>query len=101
MPIQYRYKKDQRGIASIVIVLVLVIILALVSIGLSRLINRDVNQSVESQKSRIASYAAESGINQVVTDLKNKDPLVSTNTTSCNSPLRNSLNTATGLSGDN
>src|SRR5690349_8240457 len=65
-PIAY----NERGLASIVVVAVLVVLIALVSIGFSRLTNRDLGQSVEDQKSRAAYYAAESGINDVIKLLK-------------------------------
>lgn len=100
MPNLKKIGTDQRGIASIIIVTILVVLLSLVSIGFSRLINRDITRSIESQKSRIASYAAESGVNQVIDYLKRADPLAGKNLASCQNDLLKKLNSTTGLSGD-
>lgn len=55
--------KDQKGMASIFVVMTLMTLLALISIGFSRLMNREVRQSLDRQLSVAAYYAAESGVN--------------------------------------
>ena len=62
--------KQQPGRASIMVVGVLVIILSLVTIGFARLMNRELNQSLNNQLSNSATYAAESGINDALTLVK-------------------------------
>ena len=90
--------KDQKGIASIIIVGILVILLSLVSIGFTRLVNRDASSALEDQKSQIASYAAESGINEVINYLQTtKKPVPQNN---CQNGLLSRLNKKNGLSGN-
>jgi hypothetical protein len=63
MKIGQGQNKNQRGIASILVVMTLMTVLALISIGLSVLMNREVRQSLDRQLSTGAYYAAESGVN--------------------------------------
>src|SRR3989344_5604831 len=54
--------KDQRGMASIVIVSMLVIILALITAGFARLMSRALSDTVNNQLGSAGYYAARSGI---------------------------------------
>lgn len=99
MPDRLKLPKDQKGIASIIIVSILVLLISLVSIGFSRIVNRDVSNAVQDQKAQVANYAAESGINEVVKLMKANDPLAA-DQTQCNNGLLNKLNSTGGLSGD-
>src|SRR5581483_3906128 len=92
-----RMQTNQKGLASIIVVSVLVVVISLISIGFSRLMNRELSRSVEDQKAQAAFYAAESGINEVIKNLKKG---FNQNLTNCNNQLRNKLNSSTGLSGD-
>jgi hypothetical protein len=62
-PSRQNHKYNQKGVASIFVVMTLMTLLALISIGFSRLMNREVRQSLDRQLSTAAYYAAESGIN--------------------------------------
>ena len=56
-------RRNEQGVAAIFVVLTLMTLLALISIGFSRLMNREVRQSLDRQLSTAAYYAAESGVN--------------------------------------
>jgi len=60
---RFRKITDQRGLASIIIVFTLIIVVALISLGFSRLMNRSLQNTVNSQLSAAADFAAQSGIN--------------------------------------
>lgn len=64
-------KPKQDGMASIIVVITLIIILGLISVGFTRIMNREVTQSFNSQLASEAEYAAESGVNEVITYVKN------------------------------
>jgi Tfp pilus assembly protein PilX len=55
-------RSKESGVASLFLVIVLMTVLGLISIGFSRLVNREVRQSLDRELSLTASYAAESGI---------------------------------------
>jgi hypothetical protein len=63
---KHKHQKTYRGesgIASIFIVLILMTVVGLISVGFSRLMNRELRQAVDRQLSAEAYYAAESGVN--------------------------------------
>lgn len=60
----------QEGLASIIVVSVLIVIMTLITIGFTRLVNRSAVNSANRQFSASATYAAESGINDVASYLK-------------------------------
>src|SRR5438045_1081715 len=93
MPHKLR-RLNQSGLASIVIVGVLVVLIALVSVGFSRLMNRNLNQSVQDQKSSAAYYAAESAVNDVVKQLKQNATatIAKSSSSSCNNALLTTVN---------
>ena len=89
-------RKSQEGMASIVVVSILVIIMTLISIGFARLMNRTLNSSANRQFSTQATYAAQSGINDVASYLKN---YVDTNPGYTSLPYSNKCNGAGSLIG--
>lgn len=61
---KYRHgSRDQRGLASIIIVFTLITLIAAISLGFARLMNRSLQNSVNSQLSAAAEFATQSGIN--------------------------------------
>ncbi|MDO8591962.1 MAG: hypothetical protein Q7R60_03520 [bacterium] len=90
---------NQEGITSIVVVFVLVTLLTLISIGFTKIMNRSLQSSSASQQATAANYAAESGVNDVLSYLKTQ-PL--TATTKCDDLIKTGapLASAANLSGD-
>ncbi|HEX5447928.1 MAG TPA: hypothetical protein VFW90_01875 [Candidatus Saccharimonadales bacterium] len=62
--------KDQTGVVSLLVVSILAVILALVSLGFSKLMDRELRQSVDRELSAQAYFSAESGLNDARTYLK-------------------------------
>lgn len=58
--------RDQGGMVSIMVVSVLIILLSLVTIGFSRLMNRETRQATDRQLGLQSYYAAESGVNDAI-----------------------------------
>lgn len=58
-------KSNESGLVSIVIASILMIIMALITLGFSRVVQNEQRQSIDTQLSTQAFYAAESGINFV------------------------------------
>lgn len=63
-------RRDQNGLASLIVVSVLVVLLTLISLGFARLMSRSSINSTNRQLSNAATYAAQSGINDVVDYMK-------------------------------
>ena len=61
--------------ASIMVVGVLIIILSLITVGFARLMNRELNQSLNTQLATAATLAAESGINDALTLVRDSPDL--------------------------
>ncbi len=59
-------RRDQAGIVSIMVTIIVMIILSLIVLGFARIIRREQRQSLDSQLSTQAFYAAETGINDAV-----------------------------------
>ncbi len=64
----------QVGFVSIVVAALFMIIISLITIGFTRLMAREQRQAVDRQLSRVALYAAESGVNDVITAIGNNTP---------------------------
>src|SRR5258708_37743607 len=62
--------RNQRGITSIVVVFVLVVLLTLIGIGFPKIMNRSLQSSAANQQAKAANYAAQSGVNDVLSYLK-------------------------------
>jgi hypothetical protein len=69
----WQSNKNQSGIVSILIVIIIMSLLSLVSLGFSKLMNREVRQSLDTELNAQAFYSAESGVNdaRIFLDLKN------------------------------
>jgi Tfp pilus assembly protein PilX len=76
-------KKNQDGFASIVIALILIIVLALLTVGFSQVARSEQQNALSKQLANQAYYAAETGINDAVTDYQDKAITIS-NTTNIN-----------------
>lgn len=63
---------NQRGVVSIMITMIMLIVVTLIVIGFTQVANRNRQEALDRQLSSQAFYAAESGINTAVADLKNK-----------------------------
>ncbi len=59
----HRTQSDQNGFVSIIVAAMIMVILALLTIGFTRIMQREQRQTIDRQLSRQALYAAESGIN--------------------------------------
>lgn len=90
-------KSDQNGVASILVVMILMTVLALVSVGFSRLMNREVKRALDRQLSAVAYYAAESGINDARAYLNSGGGA----NPNCDPPTNNNFVAGGNISGDN
>lgn len=63
-------KRNQQGMASIVVVMMLVIVLSLVSLGLARLVDRATQRATANNAASAANLAAKAGINDTISLLK-------------------------------
>lgn len=90
-------KQDQRGVASILVVMILMTVLALISVGFSRLMNQEVKRALNRQLSTVAYYAAESGVNDAKAYL---DAGGGSNST-CDPPANNNFVSGGNITGDN
>ncbi|MCA9323503.1 pilus assembly PilX N-terminal domain-containing protein [Candidatus Saccharibacteria bacterium] len=75
-------KKTESGFVSIVVAALIMIILSLLTIGFTRLMQREQRQALDRQLSRQALYVAESGINDVYKALED-DPSLPAEKTDC------------------
>lgn len=76
------HKTKEDGFVAIVVAAMIMVILSLITIGFTRLVQREQRQALDRQLSRQALYAAESGINDVYAALK-ADPTLPTEKTDC------------------
>lgn len=94
-------RRNEQGMASIVIVGVLVVLLALISIGFSKIMNRAVTRSLNNQLSSAATYAAQSGINDAMAYIKGQPNPSDVSSNDCTSLLKEpGMSNLTDLSGD-
>lgn len=98
--------RGQEGMASFVVVSILIVLLTLISLGFARLMERASQNARNQQAATAATYAAESGINDVATYIKKNPTAKSDNCVGTGSLIGS--NTAPGpfyndanLSGDN
>lgn len=73
--------RKQQGFVSILVAAMIMVILSLITIGFTRVMQNEQRQVLDRQLSRQAIYAAESGINDVHTALKNYPNLPNEKTT--------------------
>ncbi len=69
---------NQEGITSIVVVFVLVTLLTLIGIGFTKIMNRSLQSSAANQQATAANYAAQSGVNDVLSYLKTQPTTAAT-----------------------
>lgn len=95
-------KNNQQGLASIVVVGVLIVLLTVISLGFARIMDRAVRNSLNDHTATAATYAAQSGINDLATYIRSRPNVKSENcrdligTSSTPGPFYN----ASDLSGD-
>ncbi len=75
-------EKREQGFVAIVVAALIMVILSLITIGFTRMMQREQRQALDRQLTRQALYAAESGINDVYEGLRNGD-LVAVEKTEC------------------
>ncbi len=68
-----KHRLNQSGFASITIALILVILLSLLTVGFAQLARREQRTALDKQLASQAYYAAESGVNDVLNEIKNFD----------------------------
>jgi len=68
-------KTSEQGFVAIIVAALVMIILSLITIGFTRIMQREQQQSLDRQLSRQAIYAAESGINDIYKSLQNNKDL--------------------------
>jgi len=61
---------NERGFASVVVALIMVLVLGLISTGFAQLSRKEQNSALNKQLAAQANYAAESGINDALSDIK-------------------------------
>ncbi|MDB5170703.1 MAG: hypothetical protein JWO35_397 [Candidatus Saccharibacteria bacterium] len=77
---------NERGFASIVVVLIMIVVLSLITIGFAQLARREQSNALDKQLANQAYYAAEAGINDVVSMIKSGATLPNTPTTCLTPP---------------
>lgn len=79
-------RQDQGGMASILVTMILMIVITLIVLGFVKVAGRDQREALDNQLMTQAYYAAESGINDVVTYLQTNSPAQTVTKTSCQAP---------------
>ncbi len=62
-------RKNQHGLASILVTMILMLVISLIVLGLARLSRREQRQALDDQLSTQAFYAAESGVNDAIKEI--------------------------------
>lgn len=63
-------KKNESGLASIIVVSLLVVLLTLITVGFAKIMGRSVQNSTSNEAANSATYAAQSGLNDLATYLR-------------------------------
>lgn len=69
-------KKDEQGVVAIILTVFVLIVLSLVVVAFSQNSRREQRQSLDRQLSTQAFYAAESGVNQLISKIRANDPAI-------------------------
>jgi Tfp pilus assembly protein PilV len=77
-------KLDDRGLVSIVVTMIIMVLLSLIVLGFARVSRREQRQGLDRQLASQASYAAETGINDVAAYLKAGGAIADNAATNCN-----------------
>ena len=64
---------DSRGMVSILVTMILMVVISLIVVGFARLVRREQRQSLDTQLSTQAFYAAETGVNDAVNAIQTQD----------------------------
>lgn len=78
-----KYKANEKGLVSIISIMLIILIITVITLSLATLTRRNLRQSVDEQLSTQALYAAETGINDAITKIK--DSTLTGNISDCNS----------------
>ena len=70
-----RREREEQGFVAIVVAALIMVILSLITIGFTRMMQREQRQALDRQLTRQALYAAESGINDVYEYIRTADPM--------------------------
>lgn len=62
--------KDERGLVSFMITLIMMLVISLVVIGFTQVANRNQREALDQQLSSQAFYAAESGVNEAISNIR-------------------------------
>ncbi|MDO8265627.1 MAG: pilus assembly PilX N-terminal domain-containing protein [Candidatus Saccharibacteria bacterium] len=84
-------KQSQHGFVSIIVASLIMVILSLITIGFTRIMQREQRQALDRQLSRQALYAAESGINDVYSSLQS-DPSLPAEKDTCDVTVSPAIN---------
>ncbi|NDC95373.1 hypothetical protein EB077_08715 [bacterium] len=76
-------KRDQNGLAAIIVATIIMIILSLIALGFGRIMRREQRQSLDRSLSTQAFYAAESAVNEAVKLIQSETNPYTANKTSC------------------
>jgi Tfp pilus assembly protein PilX len=87
MNLPQKPSKNENGLASIVVVGLLIILLTLITIGFARIMNRSVQNATSNETAASASYAAQSGLNDLADYLRTNPNVKSTK---CNDLIKDS-----------
>lgn len=68
-------EREEQGFVAIVVAALIMVILSLITIGFTRMMQREQRQALDRQLTRQALYAAESGINDVYEYIRTADPM--------------------------
>lgn len=71
MPKTNTFRQNEQGFASLVIAFILIIVLGLLTIGFAKLARREQQSALDKQLATQAYYAAETGVNDAISDIKN------------------------------
>lgn len=70
-----KHKQNQQGIVSLIVTLILVMIMTVIVISFGNFSRREQVETFEQQLSTEAFYAAESGVNNAINEIKNSDSI--------------------------
>jgi hypothetical protein len=85
LQLQHKLANDQSGQASIFITLILIFVMAAITIGINEVDDHNISESLYSQLSTQATYAAESGVNDAIYSLQHNGTIPNNDTLQCNS----------------
>ncbi|MBC7546487.1 pilus assembly PilX N-terminal domain-containing protein [Candidatus Saccharibacteria bacterium] len=99
-------RQNQSGIVSIMVTMIMMVVISLIVIGFAQVARHNQRETLDRQLSTQAFYAAETGVNDVVTAIKSKHltlplPVVPAYNTNCNTFITNNTPVSNQLDGTN